>query len=70
MKERFKVTIGRRHLLGLAIAGVGAAAASTMVSDRTAAFKPDDPRDKRKARYQASSPEVRNFYRVNSYPRP
>ena len=69
MKERFKATIRRRHLLGLAIAGVGAAAASTMVSDRTA-VKPDDPRDKRKARYQASSREVRNFYRVNSYPRP
>jgi hypothetical protein len=69
MKERFNVTIRRRHLLGLAIAGVGAAAVSTMVSDR-AAVKPDDPRDKRRARYQANSPEVRNFYRVNSYPRP
>ena len=69
MKEHFKVTIRRRHLLGLAIAGVAAAAASTMVPDR-AAVKPDNPEDKRKARYQASSPEVRNFYRVNSYPRP
>jgi hypothetical protein len=69
MKDHFKVTIRRRYLLGLAIAGVAAATASTMVPDR-AAVKPDNPKDKRKARYQASSPEVRNFYRVNSYPRP
>jgi hypothetical protein len=27
-----------------------------------------DLKDKRKARYQANSTEVRNFYRVNSYP--
>jgi hypothetical protein len=30
--------------------------------------KPVDLGDKRKARYQANSAEVRNFYRVNSYP--
>jgi hypothetical protein len=69
MKDHFKVTIRRRHLLGLAIAGIAAATASTMVPHR-AAVKPDNPKDKRKTRYQASSPEVRNFYRVNSYPRP
>jgi hypothetical protein len=69
MKDHFKVTIRRRHLLGLAIAGIAAVTASTMVPDR-AAVKPDNPKDKRKARYQANSPEVRNFYRVNSYPRP
>ena len=27
-----------------------------------------DLKNKRKARYQASSAEVRNFYRVNAYP--
>jgi hypothetical protein len=69
MKDYLKVTIRRRYLLGLGIAGVAAATASTMVPDR-AAVKPDNPKDKRRARYQASSPEVRNFYRVNSYPRP
>ncbi len=26
--------------------------------------------EKRKARYQANSPEVQDFYRVNRYPRP
>jgi hypothetical protein len=69
MKEHLKVAIRRRHLFGLAIVGVAAAAASTMMSDQ-AFVKPDNARDKRRARYQANSPEVRNFYRVNSYPRP
>jgi hypothetical protein len=66
MKDYFKGTIRRRYLLGLAIAGLAAASASTMVPD-WAAVKPDNPKDKR---YQATSPEVRNFYRVNFYPRP
>ena len=29
---------------------------------------PPDAADKRKARYEANSPEVQNFYRVNRYP--
>jgi hypothetical protein len=33
-----------------------------------AAAKPVDLQEKRKARYQANSAEVRNFYRVNAYP--
>jgi hypothetical protein len=69
MKEQLKVPIRRRHLLGLALGGVAAAAASAMVPDR-ATVKSENPSDKRKARYQPNSPEVRNFYRVNSYPRP
>ena len=67
MTERLTTFFRRRDLLGLAIAGVGAAAASVVVSEPADA-KPVDLRDKRKARYQANSAEVRNFYRVNSYP--
>jgi hypothetical protein len=67
MKERLKTTIRRRDLLRLAMAGAGAAAAGTMVP-QPAAAKPVNLSDKRKARYQANSAEVRNFYRVNSYP--
>jgi hypothetical protein len=67
MKERPKTNICRRDLLGFAIVGVGAAAASAVVPEPVDA-KPVDLKDKRKARYQASSAEVRNFYRVNSYP--
>ena len=67
MKERPRTNIRRRDLLRFAIVGVGAAAASAAVLEPVDA-KPVDLKDKRKARYQANSTEVRNFYRVNSYP--
>ena len=67
MKGRPLTTVHRRYLLRLAIAGVGAAAASTVVPAPVSA-KPVDLQNKRKARYQANSAEVQNFYRVNSYP--
>jgi hypothetical protein len=67
MKERLKTIIRRRDLLRFAVAGAGTVVVSTVVS-QTAAAKPVNLKDKRKARYQASSAEVRNFYRVNSYP--
>ena len=68
MKKHLKVAIRRRHLFGLAIAGVATATASALVPERVTA-KPENPADRLKARYQPNSPEVRNFYRVNSYPR-
>ena len=67
MKERLRTIIRRRDLLNLAIAGAGTAVASVVVPEPADA-KPVDLRDKRKARYQANSAEVRNFYRVNAYP--
>ena len=67
MKGRSPTTVHRRDLLRLAIAGAGAVAASTVVPE-TAAAKPVNLKDKRKARYQANSAEVQEFYRVNSYP--
>jgi hypothetical protein len=67
MNERFEAIIRRRDLLRFAIAGAGTAAATTLVPDPAAAA-PVNLADKRKARYQANSPEVRDFYRVNSYP--
>jgi hypothetical protein len=67
MKERLKIGIRRRDLLSFAIAGVGAATASAVIPEPVAA-KPVDLNEKRKARYQANSAEVRNFYRVNAYP--
>jgi hypothetical protein len=65
MKRRPEAMIHRRDLLGFAIAG--ATVASVAVPEEVAA-KPVDLRDKRRPRYQAGSAEVRNFYRVNSYP--
>jgi hypothetical protein len=70
MKERPKTIIRRRDLLGVVLAGAGAAAAKTVAPEPAAAKSVDlvDLKDKRRARYQANSAEVRNFYRVNSYP--
>jgi hypothetical protein len=68
MKERPETIIHRRDLLRFSIAGAGAAAMSAAGISAPAAAKPVDLKDKRKARYQADSAEVRNFYRVNSYP--
>ena len=65
MKERLKTNLRRRDLLGLAVAG---AAAAGVVLPEPAAAEPVDLGNKRKARYQPNSAEVRNFYRVNSYP--
>jgi hypothetical protein len=67
MKERPGTFVRRRDLINLVLAGAGAAAANTVAAGPAAA-KPVDLKDKRKARYQANSAEVRNFYRVNSYP--
>ena len=64
MKERPKTIVRRRDLLNLVLAGAGAANAVA----EPAARKPVDLKDKRQARYQTNSAEVRNFYRVNSYP--
>jgi hypothetical protein len=67
MKGPLKLLIPRRDLFRVAIAGVAAAATSALISEPAAA-KPVDLKDKRKARYQANSAEVQDFYRVNSYP--
>jgi hypothetical protein len=67
MKERLKSLIRRRDLFRAAIAGAAAAAASTLVPE-PAASEPVDLKEKRRPRYQANSPEVQNFYRVNRYP--
>jgi hypothetical protein len=65
--KRLGTTVRRRDLLGLAVAGAATAAANTVVPTPAAAA-PVNLRDKRKARYQPNSSEVKNFYRVNRYP--
>jgi hypothetical protein len=67
MKERPVTIVHRRDLLVFAFAGTGAVAAGLVVAEPVAA-KSVDLKDKRRARYQANSTEIRNFYRVNSYP--
>lgn len=59
--------VNRRNLFRVAMVGAGAAAASSLLLERAPA-KPVDMNYKRRSRYQPNSAEVRNFYRVNSYP--
>jgi hypothetical protein len=67
MKERLRIGIRRRDMLGIAIGSAGATLVSPVVLSPAKA-RSVDLKNKRKARYQATSAEVRNFYRVNAYP--
>ena len=66
MKD-FERKFPRRDLFRLAIAGAGVAVISSQLPEPAVA-ESIDLKSKRRARYQADSAEVRNFYRVNSYP--
>jgi hypothetical protein len=68
MKGPLKSLIPRRDLFRAAIAGIAAAATSALVPEPATAAGSVDLKEKRRARYQANSPEVQDFYRVNSYP--
>jgi len=53
----------RRDLLRVLAAGAAAASMGVSTPAQAGGFP-----DKRKARYQADSSNVQNFYRVNRYP--
>jgi hypothetical protein len=67
MNDRLSPTMGRRDLLRVLAVGTTAAIASTAPAAPAAADSETNS-EKRKARYQANSPEVQTFYRVNRYP--
>jgi hypothetical protein len=58
--------IGRRDLLRALGAGAAVAASAGTVQEAAADSESTD--EKRKARYQANSPDVQAYYRVNRYP--
>ena len=67
MNDRLNPNLGRGKLLRVLAAGAGAAAASA--PPLAAAATPSvDANKKQRARYQADSPQVQTFYRVNRYP--
>ena len=68
MADRYKGTIGRRQLLRTGVLAIIATAISARESGAVAADTETNS-EKRKARYQANSAEVQNFYRVNRYPK-
>jgi hypothetical protein len=63
VENRLSPTIARRDLLRVAAIGAAAATTSACASGEASDFP-----DKRKAHYEADSPEVQTFYRVNRYP--
>jgi hypothetical protein len=67
MKDDLQRKLLRRDLLRLTIAGAGAITAGQLLP-APAHAKSVDLKEKRRARYQPDSAEVRDFYRVNSYP--
>jgi hypothetical protein len=68
MKRDQKAAVGRRDFLRALGAGAGAAAATAAPLASTALADTESNEEKRKARYQANSADVQNFYRVNRYP--
>jgi hypothetical protein len=67
MDEPRNTQIRRRDLL-LAVSVSGVAAAASMTSIGSTRSEAVLRRDKRRPQYQANSPEVQTFYRVNRYP--
>jgi hypothetical protein len=65
MSEQREALMRRRDMLRVMTAGVAVAAVSRL--DEAEALPPDAA-EKSKPRYQANSPEVQDFYRVNRYP--
>ena len=68
MKRERKTTLGRREFLRTLGAGATVAAAATTPLADEARADTESNDEKRKSRYQATSPEVQTFSRVNRYP--
>jgi len=66
MKQDNKVKIDRRDLLRVLGAGAAASPVALMTEAQADSGTSDE---KRKARYQADSDDVKAFYRVNHYPK-
>ena len=67
-KNKQKETVRRRDVLRALGFGAGAAVAASAPLVEQAAADSETNDDKRKARYQANSADVQNYYRVNRYP--
>ena len=68
MRGQSKAQVDRRDLLRALGVGAGAAVTSgALVAEAQADSESND--EKRKARYNANSADVKAFYRVNNYPK-
>jgi hypothetical protein len=66
MKTESKTTLVRRQFLRALGVGATINAVVPLANEAMADSETND--EKRKARYQANSPEVQTYYRVNRYP--
>jgi hypothetical protein len=62
------MSLRRRDVLRALGVGAGAAVAASSAPVETALAEAESNDEKRKARYQPNSADIRNFYRVNRYP--
>lgn len=69
MKSGPKTKFGRRDFLRALGAGAGVAVTTATPLATTAVADTENYDEKRKARYEANSAEVRTYYRVNGYPK-
>jgi hypothetical protein len=67
MNQHLDSMVGRRDVIR-ALTAMAVAAAASRASLAPAGADSESSSEKRKARYQADSPEVQTFYRVNRYP--
>jgi hypothetical protein len=68
MRRESKAQVDRRDLLRALGVGTGAAVTSgALIAEAQADSDSND--EKRKARYDADSADVKAFYRVNNYPK-
>ena len=67
MKKQRKATTDRREFLRALGGGVASVAVAGSLTGEARAL-PANYQDRRKSEYQANSPEVQSFYRVNRYP--
>jgi hypothetical protein len=67
MKKQPKAMTGRREFFRVLGGGVASVAVAGSFTGEARAL-PASYQDRRKSEYQANSPEVQNFYRVNRYP--
>lgn len=68
MKRENKTTVDRRGFLRALGGGAGLAAASAAPLAAPVKADTESNDEKRKPRYDANSPEVQTYYRVNRYP--
>lgn len=63
-----RAAVRRRDLLRVLGLGAGTVATASTPLIEEAAADSESKDDKRRARYQANSPDVQAFYRVNRFP--